>query len=45
MKSKRQYRQGTVMIVDDVPANLALLSDALEERATVYWSRPTARQP
>ncbi|BBA34765.1 two component transcriptional regulator, LuxR family [Methylocaldum marinum] len=31
MSLKRQYRQGTVMIVDDVPANLALLSDALEE--------------
>jgi CheY-like chemotaxis protein/DNA-binding CsgD family transcriptional regulator len=30
MNLKRQYRQGTVMIVDDVPANLALLSDALE---------------
>jgi CheY-like chemotaxis protein/DNA-binding CsgD family transcriptional regulator len=31
MNSKRQYRQGTVMIVDDVPASLAMLSDALGE--------------
>ncbi|WP_045224357.1 response regulator transcription factor [Methyloterricola oryzae] len=31
MRYRSLHTQGTVMIVDDVPANLALLSDALEE--------------
>jgi CheY-like chemotaxis protein/DNA-binding CsgD family transcriptional regulator len=31
MKTQEEHAQGTVMIVDDAPGNLAFLSDALEE--------------